>query len=494
MRRAPLLLPFLLIVVTACGTTVPLTEQVQAGGGTGGVTAGGLNAGTSGTGGGLGGSTGTAVGGGTGGTGGTTGGPGGTGAGGTSGGSTGIGGTTGGTTGGAVANKDRTPIRVGFEIIKGGNAFVGAAFGTPVNFGDGKLEVNAIVKDLNARGGVGGRPIVPVFGEWNVADGDAGRDADCRQMTEDGKASFILTVVNMSQAYVACAAKRGVPVVNASFGAGDEGLYAQYGRFLFSPSLMNVNRELRLVLESLRETKRISPSVKTGILIDGTDPQYDRVYNKTVKPILTQWGIPYVTYSVASEADVSSAVLRFSQDNVKLVVPIAPSGIIQVLFMQAAEQQGYRPGYGMGDSSSTWFVSSAAPAEQVKGISGAGALPLANVDTAQYPTTPREKACLDLIRKAGENNAERHSSITATVYCEAIYAFAAVGSRVSGPLTPDAFRAAYPTVGGGYAPVVTFATDFGNGRHDNASAYRLMSYVSSCACLRYTSGVRPVPR
>jgi hypothetical protein len=495
MSPARLLAPLLCLVVTACGTTVPMSQQQQVGGPGAASTTGGLDGLTGTTGSTPGGTTGGALGGTSGSTGlsGTTSGSGGTATGGTTG-AVGSSGSSSGTSGGAVANKDRTPIRVGFEIIKGGNAAVSAAFGTPVNFGDGKLEVNAIVRDLNKRGGIGGRPIVPVFGELNVAEGDAGRDTACRQMTEDGKVSFILTVVNVSQAFVACAAKHGVPVVNASFGSGDEDLYKQYGDFLFSPSLININRELRLVLDSLKETKRISPAVKTGVLIDGTDPQFPRVYNRTVKPILDRWGVPHVPYTVASEADVSSAILRFQQEGVKLVVFIAPSGILEVLFMNAAEQQLYRPAYGVGDSVDPWFVADAAPENQVKGMSGAGSLPLSNVATPQYPTTPREKKCLDLIRQAGENNAERHSSITATVYCEVVYAFAAVGQRVSGKLTAAAFRAAYPTVGTSYAPVTTFAIDFANGRHDNAGAYRLLAYSTACSCMVYTSGVRPLPR
>lgn len=495
MSRARLLAPLLCLVVTACGTTVPLTQQQQLGGPGAAATTGGLDGRPGTTGSTPGGTTGSALGGTSGSSGGlgSTGGSGGT----TSGGSTGaVGstGSTGGTSGGVVANKDRTPIRVGFEIIKGGNAFIGAAFGTPVNFGDGKIEVNAIVKDVNARGGLGGRPIVPVFGEWNVAEGDPGREAACQEMIQDGKVTFIITVVNIAQGFVACAAKAGVPVINASISAGDQGLYEQYRGFLFSPSLMNLNRELRLVLDTLKSGGKISPSLRVGVLVDGTDPQYDRVLKQTVEPMLKGWSVPYSTYAVASEADVNGAILRFTQDDVKVVVFIAPSGIIEILFMQAAEQQAYRPMYGMGDSTSTWFFSNTAPENQVEKITGVGSLPLANVDTAQYATTPREKRCLDVIRKGGENNAERHSSITATVYCEGIYAFAAVGSRVSGKLTAGTWRAAYPSIGTSYLPLVTFASDFANGRTDNAAAYRTLAYQQGCGCIAYTSQVKALTR
>jgi hypothetical protein len=402
-----------LLALTACGTTVPVSQQLAGGtlgpdgtvtgeapgtsGGTGGSTTGGPVSGP------LGGTTGT---------------------GGTSGSAT-TGGTTGTTTGTATSGvtapggvTDKTPVRVGFETIKGGNELVSAGLGTPVNFGNGRVEVNAIVEDINAKGGLNGRKILPFFAEWDATSGAPGREASCRSLVEDSKVSFLVTVVNMSESFVSCAAKHGVPAINASIAAGDTTLYQKFGDFLFSPALMNLDRELRLVLETARAGGRISKSIKVGVVVDGVeDPQFERVYKRTVDPMLSRWGVPHESFVVAQQSDVSAAVLRFATDGVQVVVFVAPSGIIEILFMQTAEQQRYRPAYSMGDSTSTWFVSSTAPREQVKRISGAGSLPLANVDTRQYPTTPKEKVCLDLIRKKGENNSERHSSITATVYC-----------------------------------------------------------------------------
>ena len=173
---------------------------------------------------------------------------------------------------------------------------------------------------------------------------------------------------------------------------------------------------------------------------------------------------------------------------------IAPNGSIASLFMQDAENQQYRPTYGMGDSTSAWFAAKAAPAAQVKGFQGVGSLPLSNVEVSQYPTTPRERACLSLIAKQGETNADRHSSITATVYCEATWAWAAVARLVNGPITPAAWRAAYPRVGTTYQPVTTFATDFGNGQHGNTTEYRDFAWSTTCSCITYFGPLRPVPR
>ncbi|HET6909472.1 MAG TPA: hypothetical protein VFH54_09055, partial [Mycobacteriales bacterium] len=242
----------------------------------------------------------------------------------------------GGASGGG---RDTSPIRVGFEVIQGGNQIVAQGLGTPVNFGDGKAEVTGIVNDINKHGGINGRHIQPYFGNWNAASGDNGRQADCTQLTEDDKVSFIITVVNMSAEYVACGAQHHVPIINASFGAGDDYMYRQFPLYLYTASLMSLNKEEQLVLTTGRGSGRVATSRRVGVVIDNTppgDPQYNRVLNATVAPTLKAWGIPYETFSVATQGDVNNAVLRFRADGVKTVVFIAPSGIIEILFMQAA--------------------------------------------------------------------------------------------------------------------------------------------------------------
>ena len=483
------------VLLAGCGTTVPLSAQQtvgsdQSGLAPGASTDGTAPAGTAGSSAGaLGGTGGTDAGG----TGGIA--PGaGSGSGqapGSAGGATGPGSSTAGT---AVSANDHTPIIVGFEVIQGGNQFIASGFGTPVNFGDGRKEITAVIKDLNAHHGINGHPITPIFADWDAATGDQGRQADCATLIDDGHAQFVLTVININSALLGCVAKHGVPLINSSLGAGDDYLYRTYRGNFFSPAMMSLNRESALLLRRLLERHVLVPGHKVGVVLDGTDPQYDRVFKETEEPTLKSLGLPYDSYSVAAEADVNSAVLRFKADGIQQVVFIAPNGIIATLFMQDAEQQQYRPTYGMGDSTAAWFAAKAAPPAQVKGFQGVASLPLGNVEVSQYPTTPRERACLSLIAKEGENNADRHTSITATVYCEAIYSWATVAQLVTGKVTPAAWRAAYPRVGTSYQPVTTFATDFGNGQNGNAVQYRDMGWSESCSCVTYAGPYRPIPR
>jgi hypothetical protein len=395
---------------------------------------------------------------------------------------------------GTVVTGSKTPVRLGFVVIKGGNTYVARVFGagTPVNFGDGALEARAAVADINSRGGINGRKITPVIGEWDVSTGATGYEAVCRQLTEDGHVFAIATVVNITEQFVACGAKHSTPVLNASFGPGDDEMYARYRRWFFSPTLTTLNEENELVLAELKASGRMTTKTPVGVVYSTADVQYTRVLKRTVEPRLKSWGVPYETYGVATQSDIGGAVLRFNTNGVRVVTFISPNGINQTLFMQQAEQQRYHPDYGLGDSADTWFIARAAPREQARKIIGAGALPISNVEVSQYPTTPREKHCLDVIRRAGEDVADRHSSLTATLYCELADEFAAITSRVSGTLTTDKWRAAYTATARTYMPISTFAVDLAHEPHANAVQYRSIRYDDRCSCLKYTSPVRPI--
>ena len=409
----------------------------------------------------------------------------------------GAGGRGAGTPARAEGPRDTTPIRLGFIVLKNGDAFV-AGMGTEVSFGNGRRHVEAVVDDLNERGGVDGRKVEPFYAEYDAAavDTEANYVAACTKLAEDDKVVAILTPINVLDSVVACAAKYRTPLLNASFDPGDDHAYAKFGDYFFSPSLLSLDNGVRLMLQTLRRRGELGADTKVGIMYRTKSPHYKRVVDRVYVPLLESWGIPYELAGIRDYSqDVNAAQLRFATSDVNLVMFMAPNGINQLLFMQSAEQQGYRPRYFTTDTDSTRFVSANVPRAQARNIAGVGTLPLSNVPADQYPPSPQEAACLELIReRSGENTANRVSSLTATLYCELVYAFAAVAERVSGPLTVDAWRAAYATVGTSYRPISTFGIDFGNGRHDNATLYRPYAWDDGCGCLTYTGKARPVPR
>lgn len=396
----------------------------------------------------------------------------------------------------ASAARDTTPIKVGVLHVEGGNAVISAGFGnTPVAFGDGRVEAQAVADDVNKRGGANGRKLELAFGAVQATSADGpGIQAACENLVQDHKVFVILSIFNVRSLLVDCAAKHKVLLMATALGGGDDTLYRNYRDYLFTPTQLSLDREQRLVIDVGRDAGKLARGTKVGVVIQDDDPMYNRVYERSIVPSLKALGITPVPAHIASAGsagDISNAVLRFATENVTQVLFSAGNGGIPiVLFMQTAEQQQFRPGYILGDSSDTWFVGSQAPVNQRRNIFGAGTYPIANVRTDQYPTTPREQNCLNVITNGGQRVSDRHSSLTATFYCELVYGFAAVAARVPGKLTNELWRAAYYGFGREYPAITSFASDLANGRNDNPDLYRVLGYKESCQCISYLSDSR----
>jgi ABC-type branched-subunit amino acid transport system substrate-binding protein len=489
-QRTALVLALLLVSLVGCGTTVPLSQQsasaLSGGDGLGGVTpTQGSSTGTGGTGGtALGGTTGSGL---------PTVGPSTTGP---------TGGAilgTGGTTGVASGLKDNSPVKVAVFHINGGNAVLSAAFpGSSVSFGDGKREATAIITEINAHGGAGGHKLIPTFIPVDATGGDdAGLQKACQGAVQDVHPMAIFAMFNLADGLATCARKAGVLLVDVALGAGDDHIYNNARDIAFSPSQMTRNAEQTLIIGLARAAGKLPAAKPVGILSESDFPMYGRVVKSTIEPLLTKLGVPFITQSLSNGADtggMNAAVLKFLTSGVDTVLfSLGSGGIPEVLFMNAAEQQKFRPEYLMGDSTDTSFVGGTSPAAQIKRIWGAGTYPLANVRTDQYPSSPGEKKCLATLDKAigGYNN--RSSSLTGTLYCEMIESFAFVAGKVTGKLTPASWAAAYHLIGRAYRPVTTFSTNFLPGRMDGASGYRVLGFSTSCNCVTYLSPIRAVP-
>jgi ABC-type branched-subunit amino acid transport system substrate-binding protein len=482
----------LALLLAGCGTTVPLSQQ-----GSSTSTLNGSLAGPGTTGGGTTGSSGTAFSGTTTGTGGVAvpGVAGSTGGSGTTGATTGTGGTVGGSTGGVA---DRTPLKVGVFYLNGGNQVISSAFpGSSVSFGDGKKEAQAVIDDINAHGGAGGRKLVPTWIAVQATDSDANRQAACLGAVQDAHPVALFAIFNLTAGLAKCVQQANTLMIDVALGAGDEDLYKQAKNLAFSPSQITRDAEQKLVLGLAHAQGKLPAGKPVGIVAQGDDPMYPRVVHNTIEPLLRSWGVPYNEQILSSGSDTSgmnSAILKFQQEHVDTVVfSFGSGGIPEVLFMQAADQQQFRPAYLMGDSTDTNFVGQEAPAAQIKRISGAGTYPLANVRADQYPSPPTERHCLDVLNKAIGGYTNRYSSLTGTLYCEIMYSFAFVAGHVQGPVTSAAWSQAYHALGTSYSPVTSFTTRFLPGRPDGASSYREIGFGAACACITYTSPIRPIP-
>jgi ABC-type branched-subunit amino acid transport system substrate-binding protein len=389
-------------------------------------------------------------------------------------------------------------VKVGVFYLNGGNQVISSAFpGSSVSFGDGKKEAQAIIDDINAHGGAGGRRLVPSWIAIQATDSDANRQAACLGAVQDAHPVALFAIFNLTAGLAKCVEQANTLMIDVALGAGDEDLYKQAKNLAFSPSQITRDAEQKLVLGLAHAQGKLPAGKPVGIVAQGDDPMYPRVVHNTIEPLLRSWGVPYSEQIVSSGSDtqgMSSAILKFQQEHVDTVVfSFGSGGIPEVLFMQAADQQQFRPAYLMGDSTDTNFVGQEAPAAQIKRISGAGTYPLANVRADQYPSPPTERHCLDVLNKAIGGYSNRYSSLTGTLYCEIMYSFAFVAGHVQGPVTSAGWAQAYHALGSAYTPVTSFTTRFLPGRPDGASSYRELGFGASCSCITYTSPIRPIP-
>lgn len=395
--------------------------------------------------------------------------------------------------------RDTTPVKLGFVTINvAGAKTLLAGMGTEVSFGDGRKQAQAVIDHMNRNGGIGGRKVVPAYAEVDATAQDPAAEyvAACTKLTEDDRVFAIVTPLNILQGFVECAAKHRTITINVSFNPGDDVLLRTHKDWLFDPTLMSLDRGTKLLLDLVHGQGRLAKGAKVGVVTAAVEAQLTRVADQIVKPKLRAWGVPFVEQRITEDnanADITSAVLRFKSEGVNRVIFVAPSGLVQLQFMSQAEGQRFRPTYFFWDPDSARFVTENVPVEQAKRVVGFGALPVSNVRPAEFPTTPREKRCLDIMSASGEDHADRMSNLTQTIYCEGIWLFEAVAERIPGALTAEGWRAAYRALGSAYPPVTTFGVKLNSGRNDNASSYRLLGWNAKTGRITYTSGPRPAP-
>ena len=71
-------------------------------------------------------------------------------------------------------------------------------------------------------------------------------------------------------------------------------------------------------------------------------------------------------------AEASSVALRFRQRGITHVLFVPSGGAIPLLFLAAAESQGFRPKYGFSSLDAPYFVRDSVPREQLNGAVGVG--------------------------------------------------------------------------------------------------------------------------
>lgn len=392
------------------------------------------------------------------------------------------------------------PIEIGTYYLNGGNAALAAAGFSGVVIPNNQPVFAAIVTYINAHGGLAGRQIDPVYYEYNEGgNGQAEDQAACADFTQDHHVYLVIGGINSGAGQlIPCLAQAGVPIIGANQDE-DASWFETYHRYDYEPDQVNFTRGLTLLVADLQAQGWFAGAPKIG-LVQYAGSTYDSAVDNGLVPALAALGLkPTDRISVDSSNDASissgasDAELKFDTERINRVIFLAPGGLAQTLFMENANAQGYKPGYGIWSTDSPSVLAETAPPSQLEGSVGIGYFPGLDVAAAQDPTatTPAGKACLAFFQSIGETDQSGLNNALLRSACDIFEPLMHVMATTPDATTSTAaLETGFNAIGDNYSPASTFATLFVAGRHDEADGYRQLAYTTSCRCFTYVGPTR----
>ena len=394
-------------------------------------------------------------------------------------------------------------IKLGFIIVENNQqmlSFYGVKGGAT---GDTRAQVDAVVNDLNSRGGVLGRKIEPVFRTLDAtAQGDS-FPGFCTAFTQDKdtRVFAVLSPWNSNAAFHACLAKAGTLYITDANGQEDQETFLEFKPYLVT-GFMTSSRSAVTLAQALHQAGFFNDNTRLGV-IRPSHPTGLRVYNQHFKPALASFGVIPVddTNSGLTTTAGVMAVQRFSEKKINQVAFITNAGGPVLGFMTAAQSQQYFPRYGLASPDLPATIAQNIPPTQLKDAIGAGWAPGMDVFNSEGPPlTTAERRCLDIHAKAGNQYSTRGGEevgpFIALTFCDMLWLFEEAGTKAGRTLNAAGFAAALAQLGTSHQTTATFGTNFAPGIFDGATQYRPLAYddSESCRCWRYTGQAQTVPR
>ena len=393
---------------------------------------------------------------------------------------------------------DRSPLRIGLLYVNN-DAASGAGVDNGNSFGPRRV-LEAFVKASNARGGLAGRPLQPTYFELKSSSSSYASDlqAACARFVEDAKVSLVLSFLGLaSDQFDSCLAKAGVAHVNGSYGLGDVTSVSS-ATTTVSPAALSADRRSKVVLERLAAAGHLTRASRIGVVVEGC-PFNERAVERTLLPTAKRLGLNVVqTHTTRCfggindlgglASDAQNAVLRFITEDVdRVIVVSAVEANVLLVFTNAAESQGYRPGYALSSLALANVLKDNVPPRQLQNAKGAGWLPVLDDAAPSLTPTGTAQACARTARDQGVTPTSPVDHYVVFATCDAFALSDAVLQQTRGALGASAFNDGLDAVGGSFrsATVLDGRTDFRGGRRDGPAQGRVFAFNGSCSCFRY---------
>ena len=391
-----------------------------------------------------------------------------------------------------------TEIKLGLPYCSdcaAANAALGAGSEDP---GDTRRYMQAALDEVNARGGLLGRKLVPVWHEVSASDNiEASQQAACETFTKDNK---VLAIFFRGEIIYECAKRAGI----ITTGGGSGPVFERYPN-LFSPAGIRLERLAAATVKAMVKSGWHKPDTKwpTGKIgiVSWDNPDYRYAMSKGWLPAMKAAGLPdpMVRWVAIPQSDrgiadagpaISSAVLAFRQAGIDHVfISDGPAGIftgagLTLLFLQNAKSQQYYPRYGFNSNNSPDFESH--PKDQLAGMIAIDSFSTADANDEGIPKNPQRVRCFEVMRKKGLRVGAWQTQAVAIGACDIAWFTEAIVKKARSTLLPDMI-AGGEALGTSYRSPYSYGNRLGPGQHDGTALFRNLQWDNGCSCLKYTS-------
>lgn len=398
---------------------------------------------------------------------------------------------------------DKDFVYIGVTTQKDVNAVAQSVGANGLDGGDQEGEARAVADEVNRRGGLFGRKVKLVFRDLSTVatkqDPNTQGNAVCTFFTQDQPVVAVLSPVTLLDvpSFRSCLARARLPLFSASVAAVDDKVGAALAPYFYQSVAPSWNALAPVLVRSLRQQGWFTGwdpvrgaaganPVKVGVLVK--DDDVEARVGQVIKAALVAGGTPagsVVVYAFAEGGDMSPAVLNFNGNGVTHVIA---SNADLFPFQLAANNQGYRPRYGVTSyNAPVTFLQTNSPPGQNNGALGVGWSTSLDVDDRNDPgdTNPGERECRQVMAKAGHTfTGKRLAEAVAFAFCDGINLIV-TGAVAGGGLTGAQIYQGVLKQAPSFRTAFGFSNALGPKRLFIPGAVRPLAFHTECACFRY---------
>ncbi len=374
-----------------------------------------------------------------------------------------------------------TSIRVVFPLVSLNSLAGKFGFASDSEYGKQEDAVHTFVNDINAKGGINGRKIVPVISTYDPTD-TASMRALCKEWTQGADPAFAVLdgIGSWEGDGQLCITQEGQTPMISQWGTVTD--WTTKG----SPYLWWTGPDQTVLLQNLvswgHSAGLITKGEKVGVLV-GDRPSDQEALNSVIKPELAKIGAEPVIGTIAASPDAATATMaaqaplivqQFRTANVESVIPLIPFNSF-FPYLQSETDQEYFPKLLLSDYESSIETSLGlipTPYEKaLDGQEGITTYTLGGIDDprpeSQGGYDPGVRSCYDTWKAHNAPPAppdspyiEEQGPIQS--WCQVIRLFAAAAEAAGPKLTIRSFVEAMANIKdypGTISPILTYGPD-----------------------------------